>query len=173
MRFALALMFIAALSAASRAATIDESLLDEIRKLAASLSDGPAYLLEENIEVDFATLPGTFGDEPGAVVLLTVGRFGGGHNTHQFLAAFYNLQSNAALGRSPDLPRHEWRLGGLTRVGQDFERMFDTVHVSGRRVTLSGKAWVPVKDAHCCPSREIKAAYEVSPYLFKEIPHDT
>lgn len=151
MRSAWLPLIVALLAVPSRAAMPDPALRAAVVQLASLLSDGDARLDPADITVK----------QSGAqvAVLFALQGAGGGNGRWQYLAFFAPNEdlprSNAAASR--------YRLLGFAQIGSRGVRLFDARSAVLRqgRLLVNGADYEP-KDAMCCPSRRIRAAFSMT-----------
>ncbi len=149
------------LSTATLAAENNAAVLKRIQSLAPMLSDGVATLYEEGMLVRKAS----FGKEGNAyVVLFSMEGFGGGNGARQYLAVF---EQNSKEGWPDEWEFNELSLAGIIKVGEDFDRRFDSISITGNLITLRGKRWN--NDAHCCPSAPASATFRFERRSLSEV----
>lgn len=165
MRNVAAAVFLAAIISASPAEgqSQDTALLKRLETIAAFVTDGNAKYQGPSIVK--RGQPGT----PLAghiVALFSLSGWGGGNGSRQFLAV---LEQHDSAIRLPDgRERQPYSLLALVQTGDDFDRYFKEMQVSGDRITLKGGLWAK-KDAHCCPSLIATATYRFSSHGLNEV----
>jgi len=137
-----------ALAFAGPAPAMDKAqVFAEVEKLAQLLSDGAA-------ETDESSLILAEGPGPYLFAVFFEGGFDGGNGGLQYLAVFkQNVQSTDEVSYRV----RPLQLVALTKVGEDYDRIFESIEVKGDRVMLAGKRWHD--DAHCCPSQAVAATF--------------
>jgi hypothetical protein len=145
------------------AQSADPVLLKRLEAVAASVTDGYAkYEGPSVVKQGRASTP-----LAGHVVaLFSLSSWGGGNGSRQFLAV---LQRNNSDIRFPDGRRPPpYSLLALVQTGEDFDRFFKDVQLTGDRITLTGGRWAK-NDAHCCPSGTTTATYRFSAHGLNEV----
>jgi hypothetical protein len=156
-------LLIAFVSVTANAAEPPDRLLQaEIESLAAKLTDGVATL--DHADTYFGAKGTPQSDE--VVVLFAMTSWAGGNGSRQFMAV---LGRDDASNQVPNGRRaRRYQLLGLVAVGSDSDRWFKHVELRGDRVMLSGGRWLK-GDAHCCPSGDARAVYQISERGLNEV----
>ena len=141
----------------------DPALLTRLEAIAAFVTDG------------YATYQGASHVERGprgtplanhVVALFSLSGWGGGNGSRQFLAVLERQDPEVRFpdGRAPQ----SYSLRAFAQIGDDFDRYFKEMQLSGDRIRLKGGLWAR-NDAHCCPSRNVTATYRFSSHGLDEV----
>jgi hypothetical protein len=147
---------------AASAEPLDRLLRAEIESLSARLTDGFATF--DHADAHYAARSTPLANH--VVVLFGLTSWGGGNGSRQFMAV---VRRNDESIEFPDGRRaRPYQLMGVVQIGSDFDRWFKTVELRKDRVVRSGRRWTN-RDAHCCPSLDVHAAYQISERGLNEV----
>jgi hypothetical protein len=151
-----ALLALAA-TAADLPAVGRQAVFAEVEKVSELLSDGAAETDEKSLIVSEA-------QPPYVMALFFEEGYDGGNGGIQYLAIF---RRNAQPEDEVAYRVRPLQLMSVTKVGEDFVRVFDAISIDGDRITLTGKRWHD--DAHCCPSHSVTASFRFDEHAITEL----